>query len=82
MRSHLLLLLPWLAAALPAGAAPLKPVPPDESRDWIRHLLPLPKQVQIADRATVPVSLLRIELPAGAREAVGSLQVPVYALQC
>ena len=53
-------------AAGAQAAEPVRPVPEAEAQAWIRHLLPLPKEVRIAGKVTVPAKRVRVVTVGGA----------------
>lgn len=50
------------------GESTAKPLPASEVREWLRCLIPLPKQIEIIGKARVPVTSLRIVLPPSPTE--------------
>ncbi|MBM3475500.1 MAG: hypothetical protein FJX75_19720, partial [Armatimonadetes bacterium] len=81
MHNHLSMeatdMLPKLLAVLPivvlgfathAGALRTEPLSQDEAQAWSRRLLPLPKEIAMTGRVTVPVGELRIALAEDATE--------------
>jgi hypothetical protein len=57
--AHALLSIPILAAS-PQSV----PVSPPDAEAWIRHTVPLPKQIEIKSKAVLPATGIRIGEPA------------------
>lgn len=53
----------WLCGCAGTAAVAPEPVPDAEAAAWLRWLTPLPKQVQITGKVTVPVAALRFRPP-------------------
>jgi len=51
-----------LLAAVCAQAARTTPVSKDEAADWVRHTVPLPKQIEITAKRVVPVGQMMVLL--------------------
>jgi len=72
-----------LLATVCAQAARITPVSKDEAADWIRHTVPLPKQIEIAGKRVVSARQIRVLLSGStellARRAVRELREAVGA---
>jgi len=54
----------------PGCAAAAVPVSPDEARLWICHTVPLPKEISIREKISVPADAVAVRVPPGAEEVV------------
>ena len=60
--------------------AQLEPVPKVEAQRWTRHLIPLPKEISIANKVTLPPRGVAIKVDADAAEIVETAATELRAL--
>lgn len=70
MRLPMMVLSMLVSASAGQGAFQAEPVSPDEARTWQRHLVPLPKQMDLTGRFRVPARQLAIVAPDEAESLV------------
>lgn len=66
----MVVMLPLLLSS--SACAAVQPVSGSEMRTWLRHLLPLPKEISINQKTTVPVDTIRLEVNAPDSDLVQS----------